>query len=168
MVIQFRRVSLSLALVLGCATLAPAAPAAPAEETPVILALVGATAATGTGASDTVNGIVTWDGSIPAGGTVTIVIDATLPFGIAAGTTIANQGAIAFDADGNGTNESNALTDDPGAGGAADPTTFVVGATVSIVEIPSLDGLGLAALALALAGMALLRLRRPRRPRRSP
>ncbi len=134
------------------------------DTLPAELELVGATASTGTVATDTVNGVVTWDGSIPAGGTVTIVIDATLPFGVTAGTTIANQGLIAFDADGNGTNESNALTDDPGAGGAADPTTFVVGATVSVVEIPALGGRGFAALALTLAGMALLRLRRFRRP----
>ena len=64
--------------------------------------------------------------SIPASGSVTITIDALLPDGIAPGTTIANQGSIAYDADGNGTNESSGSDRRPRGGRADDPTTFVV------------------------------------------
>src|SRR6058998_1999320 len=44
----------------------------------------------------------------------------------AAGTTVSNQATIAFDADGDGTNESSRLSDDPTQPGSSDPTTFTV------------------------------------------
>ena len=44
-------------------------------------------------------------------------------------TTISNQGSISYDGNADGTNESSALTDDPGVGGADDPTDFVVVST---------------------------------------
>jgi hypothetical protein len=103
-----------------------------------------------------VTNTVTWNGQIPAGGSVTITIVATIASGTT-GVTISNQGTFAYDADGNGTNESNGVTDDPSAGGAGDPTSFVVG---GILAIPTLDVLGLAALAGGLAIAARRRLRR--------
>ena len=103
---------------------------------------------------------VNWDGTIAAnGGTVTITIHATIT--ASTGQTISNQGQAFFDADGNGTNESSVSTDDPAEEGSADPTEFVVGAA-SVLEIPTLDGLGLALLGLALMGVAMLALRRRR------
>jgi hypothetical protein len=57
---------------------------------------------------------------------VTITIQATVDAADATGATISNQGTILFDADGNGTNESTVLTDDPGVGGANDPTSLQV------------------------------------------
>ena len=132
------------------------------DTLPVELDLNGATADSGTATADIFNGVVTWNGSIPPGGSVTIVIEATLQIGTAAGTTITNQGAIAFDADGDGTNESTGVTDDPAAAGADDPTTFTVVEIVPVIEIPSLDEVGLFSLALLLAGLAMLRLRRSR------
>ncbi len=132
------------------------------DTLPAELELVGASATSGTVGVDTIAGIVTWNGSLPAGGSVTIVIDATLEAGPVPGTTIANQGAIAFDADGNGTNESNAVTDDPAAGGPDDPTTFVVASPTSIVEIPALDRFGFLAMGLILSALALSLLRRAR------
>jgi hypothetical protein len=45
---------------------------------------------------------------------------------VALETTISNQASIAFDADIDGTNESAALTDDPGVDGTDDPTDFIV------------------------------------------
>ena len=65
------------------------------------------------------------------------------------GTTIANQGTIAFDGDANGTNESTAQTDDPATAGGASATTFVVAASA----IPVLSPAGLLVLALALAAI---------------
>ncbi|HEX4965895.1 MAG TPA: IPTL-CTERM sorting domain-containing protein [Thermoanaerobaculia bacterium] len=119
-----------------------------------LLTLVSASASSGaiTTAANTVN----WDGVITAGGSVTITITALINNG-AGGQTICNQGTVSFDADGNGTNESTIQTDDPGVGGTADPTCFIV---LSTPQIPTLSPVGLALLALLLVGGALLVLRR--------
>jgi hypothetical protein len=121
---------------------------------PATLTLVSATATSGT--ATTGGNTVNWNGSIPAGGTVTITITATIH--ATTGQTVSNQGTINFDTDGNGTNESTGTTDDPGVAGAANPTGITVGG--SVVAIPTLSELGLAALCLLLAGAAMLRLRR--------
>jgi uncharacterized repeat protein (TIGR01451 family) len=126
---------------------------------PPTLALVSASATSPTAVATTGTNTVTWNGTIPAGGSVTITITATI-LPSAAGQTIANQGTISFDSDGNGTNESTAQTDDPGAAGGANPTTFVVGGGPAPAEIPTLSPLGLAGLALLLAALALVLLRR--------
>src|SRR6185312_8954992 len=114
------------------------------------LVLVSATASSGTAVATVATRTVTWDGSIPSGGSVTITITATIDPGLAPGTTLTNQGTISYDADGNGTNEATAVTDDPSAAGTGNPTAFQVGAQ-SIAEVPTLDTLGLALLALLLA-----------------
>jgi len=126
---------------------------------PAGLTLVSATATSGTTA--TAANTVTWNGSLAASASVTITITATINSNVAPGTTITNQGTIAYDADGNGTNEASATTDDPATAGGANPTTFQVGAG-SIAEVPTLDTFGLALLALLLAmgGALLLRRRR--------
>jgi uncharacterized repeat protein (TIGR01451 family) len=69
---------------------------------------------------------VSWDGSIPGGGSVTVTIEASIAATVALDTTISNQAQVRYDADADGTNESTALTDDPAAGGEEDPTSFVV------------------------------------------
>jgi uncharacterized repeat protein (TIGR01451 family) len=123
---------------------------------PSLLTLTGASATSGT--ATTGGNTVHWNGSIPAGGSVTITITAIINNG-AAGQTITNQGTIFFDADGNGTNESSILTDDPNVGGASDPTAFQV---AGIAQVPTLSSLSLAVLALLLACGALLALARRR------
>ena len=85
-------------------------------------------------------------------------ITATILAG-AAGTTVENQGAIAFDGDGNGTNESTAATDNPETPGSGNSTSFVVAAAA----IPTLSPLGMLALALLLAALAMVSLK-ARRP----
>jgi uncharacterized repeat protein (TIGR01451 family) len=122
---------------------------------PAQLTLISATATSGTAVATVGTNTVTWDGSIPAGGSVTITITALIKPGSVG--TISNQGTINFDADGNGTNESTGLTDDPTVTGAANPTTFVA---LDPIQVPTLNEVGLAALCLLLAGAALLRLRR--------
>ena len=92
---------------------------------PAGLTLVSATATGGTAVATIGTNTVTWNGSIGAASTVTLTITATINAGTS-GTTISNQGTVAFDADLNGSNESTALTDDPAVAGAANPTTFVV------------------------------------------
>jgi hypothetical protein len=116
------------------------------------------TASSGTVSAAGVNP-VTWNGAIPAGGSVTLTIPATIPSGTA-GQTVSNQGTVNYDVDNDGTNGATALTDAPG-GAANDPTTFVVGG-VPIGAIPTLSDFGLALLALMMAGAAVLALRRRR------
>ncbi len=129
------------------------------DTLPAELSLLGATATSGTVATDLPNGVVTWNGALPAGGSVMITIEAIVNYGVEDGTPIANQGTAFYDADGNGTNEATVSTDDPSTGTAGDPTVFVVSAA-SLQEIPTLDTLGLALLALALAALAMRRARR--------
>jgi uncharacterized repeat protein (TIGR01451 family) len=125
------------------------------DTLPAGLTLTGVSADSGTTAM--VGNMATWNGAIPVGGMVMITITATIT--APAGTTICNQAAIFFDADGDGINESNALSDDPKMPGDADPCCF----QVIPPGIPGLSVAGLAALALLLAGLAVLRLRGRRR-----
>jgi hypothetical protein len=119
---------------------------------------VSASASSGTAMADVPSNTVHFNGSIAAGGSVTITITALVNTGTA-GATISNQGTVFFDADGNGTNESSVLTDNPATGAADDPTTFVV---ASIIAVPTLSELGLVLLALLLASGALVVMRRRR------
>jgi len=121
------------------------------DTLPAGLTLTGASATSGT--ASTSGNTVTWNGAIPAGGTVTITMTAMIT--ALPGTVLCNQAMIAYDADGNGTNESIGFSDDPDEPGPADPCCFTV-----IRIIPALSPAGLGALALLLAGLALARLRR--------
>jgi uncharacterized repeat protein (TIGR01451 family) len=123
---------------------------------PSTLALVSATASSGVAVPNLGTNTVDWDGAIPAGGSVTITIQATI-LASAAGTTVTNQGTILYDADGNGSNEASGLTDDPGVGGPDDATSFIV---AGIVQIPTLGSAGAAVFVLALFGAMWVVLRR--------
>jgi uncharacterized repeat protein (TIGR01451 family) len=97
---------------------------------PAGLTLVSASASSGAAVATVGTNTVTWNGGIPAAGSVTITINATI--NAANGATVTNQGSVSYDSDINGTNETTIQTDDPGVGGAADPTSFVVtGPTLS-------------------------------------
>ncbi|MFL6196486.1 MAG: IPTL-CTERM sorting domain-containing protein [Thermoanaerobaculia bacterium] len=98
---------------------------------PSQLTLVSASATAGTAVATVATNTVTWDGVVPANGSVTITIQATVNAGTAT-QTVSNQGNASFDADGNGVNEAAALTDSPAAGGAQDPTAFVVISPASV------------------------------------
>jgi uncharacterized repeat protein (TIGR01451 family) len=111
---------------------------------PAGLTVVSTSASNGTVTLPPVNP-VTWNGAIPVGGMVTITITAMVGAGTK-GMTFCNAPAIAFDQDGDGTNESHAV---------AVPCCFTVPAT-----IPTLTEPWLATLALLLALLALRRLRR--------
>jgi len=119
----------------------------------------GPTASSGTVAANVGTNTVTWNGAIPASTSVTITFQAIINPGTS-GTTISNQGQISFDANNDGTNDTNGVTDDPGTQVAADPTAITV--CQAIAEVPTLNDLGLAALFLALAGAGLLLMRRRR------
>jgi uncharacterized repeat protein (TIGR01451 family) len=115
---------------------------------PSSLTLVSATATSGTATATIATNTVAWNGSIPAGGSVTITIQATI--GVASSGTVSNQGTIAFDSDGNGTNESSAQTDDPSVAGAANPTVFQI-TIPPPAPIPFLDPRALLLLGVLLA-----------------
>ncbi len=115
---------------------------------PAQLTLVSASASSGTPVATVATNTVTWDGSVPAAGSVTITITATIN-PVPVGTTISNQGSVSYDADLNGSNETTVETDDPNVGGTADPTSFTTVAA-PVAEVPTLSELGLALLGLCL------------------
>jgi uncharacterized repeat protein (TIGR01451 family) len=94
------------------------------DTLPAGLTLVSANATSGTAVATIGTNTVSWNGSIPALSSVTITITATINAGVG-GTTISNQGQFFFDVDGNGTNESLGVTDNPGTGTANDATGFL-------------------------------------------
>lgn len=123
---------------------------------PATLALSGATASAGTASADAGTRTVTWNGALAAGASVTITITATvLP--TAAGTVVSNQGALSWDANGDGTNDAAGSTDDPRLPGASDPTDFPVPVEAAR-DIPVLGPFG-ALLMAALVAAAGLRFR---------
>ncbi|HVH36369.1 MAG TPA: hypothetical protein VM847_19920, partial [Tahibacter sp.] len=121
------------------------------DTLPAGLTLVSAVATSGT--TSTTGNIVHWNGAVPAGGSVTITINATI--NASASGTISNQGTVFFDADANGSNESSAPTDDPAVGGGTDPTIFTVaGIPAVVVPVPGLSGWTVLLLVLGLCGLA--------------
>lgn len=127
---------------------------------PSSLTLVSASASSGTATATVATNTVTWNGALAAGASVTITINATIDSDAAPGTTISNQGTIAYDADGDGTNESTAVTDDPATQPSGDPTSFQVAGGPPVSEIPTTDWRGLLALAALCAALGAWRLRR--------
>lgn len=126
---------------------------------PSSLVLVSASATSGTAVATVATNTVTWNGSIPAGGSVTVTIVATISSSVTVGQTVSNQATAAYDADGNGTNEASAPTDNPATGAAGDPTVFTVNRDAAgIVSVPTLDvvGLGILSLLVALGGAFVL------------
>ena len=95
---------------------------------PAGLTLVSASASSGTAVATIGTNTVTWNGAVPAGGSVTITINATINAGTA-GSTINNQGSTSTDSNFDGTNDANGVTDDPSAGGSANPTAIAVTGT---------------------------------------
>lgn len=129
-----------------------------ADVLPPQLVLASASATTGTAVATPATRTVTWNGALAAGGSATITIQATIAAGTPFGSVVANQAALAFDADGDGANESAGVSDDPALPGGGDPTAVTLAA---VVEVPALDVLGFALLAalLAVAGARRLRAR---------
>ncbi len=124
------------------------------DTLPAELALVSAMATSGTAAS--VGNTVTWNGSLAVSGSVTITINATINAGTE-GDVVSNQGTVNYDADGNGSNETSALTDDPGQPGASNPTILFVGSgAVDFFTLPPCRMLDTRDPAGALGGPALI------------
>lgn len=115
---------------------------------PASLDLLSATATGGTAVATMATNTVTWNGTLAAKASATITITARIKAD-QVGQTIGNQGTLAFDADGDGGNESSGVTDDPGVAGPADPTRFAVP-----VAIPTLSAWGLTLLGVIMVGVA--------------
>jgi len=112
-----------------------------ADVLPAGLTLVSASATSGTAVSSIATNTATWNGTIPAGSSVTININAQINSDTV-GSTISNQGTVFFDADGNGTNESSSATDDPTTEDEGDPTSFTVCGSNLIVTTTADSGPG--------------------------
>lgn len=118
---------------------------------------VAATASSGEATLDPATRTVTWNGSIPGEGVVTLTIEARIRRD-AGGLEVVNQGTLHFalavdpstDTLGYGaTNDGLAFTQDPVLGG---PTVFQV--LGGILGVPALDTVGLLVLALLLGAIA--------------
>jgi uncharacterized protein len=125
---------------------------------PAELTLISASASSGTAVATIGTNTVTWNGAIPASGSVTITISASINTGVADGTSIVNQGTVQYDADGNGSNEATTTTDDTAVGGPNDATAFTVGGNT--IPVPLLGPGMLALLAMLLAGLGATAMRR--------
>ncbi len=86
-----------------------------------------ATASAGTAGFDAGNNRVTWTGNIAAGATVRITFDVTVNSGILPGITIANQGTVQYDSNGDGTPDASEPTDGDTSNPGNQPTTVTVG-----------------------------------------
>jgi uncharacterized repeat protein (TIGR01451 family) len=123
------------------------------DTLPPALTLVSASATLGT--VTTTGNTVHWNGGVPAGGQVTITIQAAISGSAVPGSVISNQGTVNYDKARSGTNQTTLQTSDPSGGG---PTQFAV----ALAGIPTLSGAGLAAMAAALMAAGALALRRRR------
>ncbi|HEX6099152.1 MAG TPA: ExeM/NucH family extracellular endonuclease [Thermoanaerobaculia bacterium] len=108
------------------------------DNLPAGLTLVPASFTATSGTTGSVSNIFFWDGSIPAGGTVTLTFAATID--PTATGTISNQGQTIFDKDGDAQNESSHLTDDPSTAAADDPTNFTVIQANDVTATKSVSG----------------------------
>ncbi|HYL05250.1 MAG TPA: proprotein convertase P-domain-containing protein, partial [Thermoanaerobaculia bacterium] len=126
------------------------------DTLPPTLTLTSATASLGTVAAT--GNTVHWNGGVPAGGTVTITINAAISSSAAVQSVISNQGMASYDATRSGANQTTIVTNDPAKPG---PTQFLVGG--AIASIPALSGAGPAVMAMALLAGGAWTLRRRRR-----
>lgn len=121
--------------------------------------LVSASATSGTAVATVGTNTVAWNGSIPAGGSVTLTITATVK-PAAVGAVVTNQGTVAYDSNGGGTNSALSVTDDPGVGGVSDPTSFTIAALPAAAAIPTLSDWALMGLASFVVMLGLAHMRR--------
>ena len=127
---------------------------------PIGLTIANSSASSGTVLVTGANSI-SWNGAIAAGSSVTLSIEANIDSG--ATGLLSNQGQINFDSDGNGTNDTVVLTDDPVLPGNADPTVFAIQIAPVTVALPALSRLDAALLSAGLGLFAARNLRRKRR-----
>lgn len=102
--------------------------------------LVQASASAGAVKTDPTTDTVTWNGAlIPLGGSVTLLIGATIDADIAPGI-VANQAQVNFDGNNDGTNDTATSSDDPTVGGTLDPTVFTIAPVGPDLQISKSNG----------------------------
>lgn len=106
---------------------------------PSSLTLLSASSSSGTAVANVATRTVTWNGSIPGGASVEILIGATVNAGTE-GTVISNQGTASYDSDNDLANETSVLTDDPNVAGGSDPTSFTVPGAPAVTIAKLSDG----------------------------
>jgi len=111
------------------------------------LLLVSAWADSGVVSVELATNTVSWNGTIPPLSAVTITIEAVVGH-VSDGELITNQAASWSDSDGDGTNETGGVSDDPGT---LEPFDGTVIAALSIPDIPALTALGLLILAVLIS-----------------
>jgi uncharacterized repeat protein (TIGR01451 family) len=124
---------------------------------PPEVVLTGASATAGTVSANLGASTVTWNGPLAGGASVVITIAATVKASVPVGAVVTNQGTLAYDGDGNGSNEATALTDDPTKPGEQDATAF----EVVDLPVPALGPAASIVLVLLLAVTTAVLLRRP-------
>jgi uncharacterized repeat protein (TIGR01451 family) len=129
---------------------------------PPSLQLVSAIASSGTALAAPGTNMATWNGTLAAGASATITIQAMVKNTVTPGTTISNQASLSWDSNNDLVADGTAVSDDPRIGGAADPTSFQVQAAVAPPAVPTLGEVGLLLLALLLAVGGALTLRQRR------
>ncbi|CAM2065570.1 IPTL-CTERM sorting domain-containing protein [Sulfidibacter corallicola] len=93
--------------------------------------------------------LVTWNGRIDMAAHVDLEITTEVN-GAVVGRDIEVQGTIRYDSDGDGVNDTEILTDNPGVAGSQDPTPINV-----IIPVPTLSAWGLILLVMGLMGFGL-------------
>jgi uncharacterized repeat protein (TIGR01451 family) len=99
---------------------------------PASLALQAVQANSGSATADTATNTVRWNTGVPANSLTTMVIIAQVRFDTVG--QVSNQGTVNYDGNGDGSNETSALSDDPGPPGDSDPTLINVLAQPTRIE----------------------------------
>ena len=102
---------------------------------------------------DAVNDTIIWNGNITAGCSIKIRFCVTVDTNVTTGMVISNQGIVYYDRNGNGTNDAEEPTDDPGTEEINDPTNLEVASTMLV---PAMTPVGMMALVGLLSAVAAL------------
>ena len=104
---------------------------------------------------DADNNTIIWNGNITAGGSIKIGFCVTVDTNVTTGMVISNQGIVYYDRNGNGTNDAEEPTDDPGTEVVNDPTDLVLDFAPSL-PVPTMTPVGMIALVGLLSAVAAL------------
>lgn len=109
------------------------------DALPPQLTLVSANSTAGTAVANVGTNTVTWNGVIPAHGSVTTTIIATVNAGTE-NLPVSNQASFAYDSGFDGLNDTTGVSDDPGTAAPADSTTFIVAGIPNTVTVEQAVG----------------------------